>query len=189
MSPKLKKEELEGFEMAEEYDLPVFGKPGGHQSKAADSSANDGRLSLTSKDSELSASETLMSSHAMKMGLYTINLGTSFGQKLHTLHMLILPLIPVFILLGQNTSAFLGYIDDSSELSDVKTQIGNAVDLSNLVQRLQEERAAVALSSFLNRTEGVETMKDLQPYALNGLDIASYTLLRVCIMLYHSVLS
>ena len=65
--------------------------------------------------------------------------------------MLILPLIPVFILLGQNTSAFLGYIDDSSELSDVKTQIGNAVDLSILVQRLQEERAAVALSSFLNR--------------------------------------
>lgn len=119
-----------------------------------------------------------MSSHAMKMGLYTINLGTSFGQKLHTLHMLILPLIPVFILLGQNTSAFLGYIDDSSELSDVKTQIGNAVDLSILVQRLQEERAAVALSSFLNRTDGVETMADLQPYALNGLDIASYTLLR-----------
>lgn len=142
---------------------------------------------MTSKDSELSASETLMSSHAMKMGLYTINLGTSFGQKLHTLHMLILPLIPVFILLGQNTSAFLGYIDDSSELSDVKTQIGNAVDLSILVQRLQEERAAVALSSFLNRTDGVETMADLQPYALNGLDIASYTLLRVCIMLYRVV--
>ena len=181
MPPKLKKEELDGFEIDEEYDLPVFGKTGSHQIKVADESTKE-RLSLTSKDSELSASETLMSSHAMKMGLYTINLGTSFGQKLHTLHMLILPLIPVFILLAQNTSAFLGYVADAEELSDVKTQIGNAVDLSILVQRLQEERAAVALSSFLNRTEGVETMADLQPYALNGLDIASFTLLRVCIL-------
>ena len=38
------------------------------------------KTSLTSKDSEASASETLMSSHAMKMGLYTINLGTKLGN-------------------------------------------------------------------------------------------------------------
>ena len=65
------------------------------------------KTSLTSRDSEASASETLMSSHAMKMGLYTINLGTKLGQKLHTAHMLILPLIPVFILLAQNSGKYI----------------------------------------------------------------------------------
>ena len=43
-------------------------------------------------------SATLMSTHAMKMGLYTINLGSERGQRLHTCHLIILPLIPVFIL-------------------------------------------------------------------------------------------
>ena len=93
------------------------------------------RLSVASKDSDASASETLMSSHAMKMGLYTINLGTKVGQKLHTAHMLILPLIPVFILLAQNTAAFLQFVSDAEEILDVKEQVGNAVDLSILVQR------------------------------------------------------
>ena len=125
-----------------------------------------------------------MSSHAMKMGLYTINLGTNFGQKLHTLHMLVLPLIPVFILLAQNTTIFLQYVSDAEEILEVRNQIGNAVDLSILVQRLQEERAAVALSSFLNRTDGVNTMVDLQPYALNGLDITKYDLVNVSNCIY-----
>ena len=120
-----------------------------------------------------------MSSHAMKMGLYTINLGTSFGQKLHTLHMLVLPLIPVFILLAQNTTIFLQYVSDAEEILEVRNQIGNAVDLSILVQRLQEERAAVALTSFLGRTDGVNTMADLQIYALNGLDVTNYNLINV----------
>ena len=180
MPPKLRQDELEGFEAEDEYDLAVF-KPTSGRSGKVDTSKEDNKdkLSWTDSQSDLSASETLMSSHAMKMGLYTINLGTSFGQKLHTLHMLILPLIPVFILLAQNSVAFMDFIDDADELSDVKTQIGNAVDLSILVQRLQEERAAVALSSFLNRTDGLDTMADLQPYVLNGLEITDYTLLKV----------
>jgi len=33
--------------------------------------------------------------------------GTPMGQKLHTAHMLILPLIPVFILLAQNSTNFI----------------------------------------------------------------------------------
>ena len=49
------------------------------------------KTSLTSKDSEASASETLMSSHAMKMGLYTINLGTKLGNYEQRCH-LILPI-------------------------------------------------------------------------------------------------
>ena len=65
------------------------------------------------------------------------------GQKLHTAHMLILPLIPVFILLAQNSATFLQYVSDADEILQVKSQVGNAVDLSILVQKLQEERAAV----------------------------------------------
>ena len=42
----------------------------------------------------------------MKMGFYTINLGTQKGQKLHMLHLVILPLIPVFILLIQNGTVY-----------------------------------------------------------------------------------
>ena len=134
------------------------------------------RASLGSDDS---AAETLMSSHSMKMGLYTINLGTKFGQKLHTAHMLILPLIPVFILLVQNTAEFFQFVSDTEEISEVRGQIGNALDLSVLVQKLQEERAAVALAAFLNRTNAIDTMEDLQIYVLNDLDISRFTLLRV----------
>ena len=45
--------------------------------------------------------------------------------------------------------------------------------------RLQEERAAVALSAFLNRSNSMDSMNDLQPYALNGMDISRFTLLQV----------
>jgi hypothetical protein len=56
---------------------------------------------VISDNSMNSESATLMSSHAMKMVFYTINLGTAHGQKLHTCHLVLLPLIPVFILLSQ----------------------------------------------------------------------------------------
>ena len=80
--------------------------------------------SIASSDaSEGSASATLLSSHAMRMGLYTINLGTKVGQRLHTGHMLILPLIPVFILLAQNTSSFLRYVANANEILTVQRQV------------------------------------------------------------------
>ena len=101
------------------------------------------------------------------------------GQKLHTAHMLILPLIPVFILLAQNTVTFLQYVSDAEEILEVKNQVGNAVDLSILVQRLQEERAAVALSAFLNRSNSMNSNDDLKPFVLNKLDISRFTLLKV----------
>lgn len=165
---KLDKDDMDDFE---EEDAPLpFPK------KQSTSVALD-KTSLTSRDSEASASETLMSSHAMKMGLYTINLGTKLGQKLHTAHMLILPLIPVFILLAQNTATFMQFVNDSEEILEVKSQVGNAVDLSILVQRLQEERASVALSAFLNRSNNLANMDDLQPFVLNKMDISRFTLL------------
>ena len=93
--------------------------------------------------------------------------------------MLILPLIPVFILLAQNTVTFLQYVSDAEEILEVKDQVGNAVDLSILVQKLQEERAAVALSAFLNRSNAMNSNDDLKPYVLNKLDISRFTLLKV----------
>ncbi len=78
--------------------------------------------SYTSAASADSASATLMSSHAMKMGLYSINLGTKMGQKLHAAHMLILPLIPVFILLAQNAQNYITYTIEAGELLTVQQQ-------------------------------------------------------------------
>ena len=77
----------------------------------------------SSQMSEGSASATLLSSHAMRMGLYTINLGTKTGQRLHTAHMLFLPLIPVFILLGQNVASFLTYVSNAAEILNVQVQV------------------------------------------------------------------
>ena len=101
--------------------------------------------------------------------------------------MLILPLIPVFILLVQNTAEFFQFVSDTEEISEVRGQIGNALDLSVLVQKLQEERAAVALAAFLNRTNAIDTMEDLQIYVLNDLDISRFTLLRVSEIFSNSI--
>jgi hypothetical protein len=45
------------------------------------------------------------------------------GQKLHTAHMLILPLIPVFILLAQNSTNFVQYVSSAQELQAVQVQV------------------------------------------------------------------
>ena len=71
------------------------------------------------------------------------------------------------------------YVADAEEILEVKSQVGSAVDLSILVQKLQEERAAVALSAFLNRSNTMDSMQDLQPFVLNELDISRFTLLQV----------
>ena len=135
-------------------------------------------VSLGGSDSSASASATLMSSHAMKMGLYSINLGTRFGQRMHAAHMLILPLIPVFILLAQNGTNYAAYILEAEEITTVQKQVSNAVDLSNLIQRLQEERAAVALNIFLERDPS-DDLQGLQMMVTNQMDIRRFTLISV----------
>ena len=57
-------------------------------------------------------------------------------------------------------------------------QVSNAVDLSNLVQRLQEERASVALNIFLERSPS-DDLHDLQQLVKNDMDIRKYTLIQV----------
>ena len=109
------KQDLEDFEEDDTAPVPKKGKKG---------AKGDDVVSIaSSQDSEGSASATLLSSHAMRMGLYTINLGTKVGQRLHTGHMLVLPLIPVFILLGQNISTFTKYVRNAKEIETIQTQV------------------------------------------------------------------
>ena len=112
----MEKEDLEDFE---ENNLDVAKK-----NKKTKGQKDGDSISIESSNiSEGSASATLLSSHAMRMGLYTINLGTKTGQRLHTGHMLFLPLIPVFILLGQNVASYLTYSSNAQEILNVKIQV------------------------------------------------------------------
>ena len=63
-------------------------------------------------------------------------------------------------------------------------QVRNAAGLYVLVQRLQEERAAVALNIFMNRTSVENTVDDLQKYVTNGLNISKFSLRNVSIEIY-----
>ncbi len=51
------------------------------------------------------------------------------------------------------------------------------MDLSNLIQRLQDERIAVALNIFLGRKPN-DDLQDLQKYIQNDVDIVRFTLLQ-----------
>ena len=53
----------------------------------------------------------------------------------------------------------------------------NAVNLSSLVQKIQDERAAVALNIFLDRPTS-DDMQDLQIMVRKGMDLSRFTLLR-----------
>ena len=120
------------------------------------------KLSISSSTAtNTSQSATLMSTHAMKMGLYTINLGTSTGQRLHTCHLIILPLIPVFILLTQNSSTYITNKQSIRDLQDVTQQVSNAIDFARLTRKLQEERVAVALDYFISGRENLSDISQL----------------------------
>ena len=113
---KMDKDDLDDFE-DDKLDVAKKAKKGFKDRGEDEISIESSQLS------EGSASATLLSSHAMRMGLYTINLGTKTGQRLHTGHMLFLPLIPVFILLGQNVASFLTYVGNAREIINVQVQV------------------------------------------------------------------
>ena len=52
------------------------------------------------------------------------------------------------------------------------------MDLSNLIQKVQEERAAVALNIFLKRS-ATDDLQSLQQYVENGVNITRFSLLQV----------
>ena len=57
-------------------------------------------------------------------------------------------------------------------------QVSNAVDLSNLVQRIQDERAAIALNIFLDRPVS-DDLRDLQLMVSNNVSLRKFTLVKV----------
>ena len=60
-------------------------------------------------------------------------------------------------------------------------QVTQAVDLSLLVEKLQDERAAVALNIFLNRTSGENSVSDLQKYSRNDMNLTRFNLMTVMV--------
>ena len=123
------------------------------------------------KTSEMSDAATMMSNHTMRLGCYEINLGTEQGQKLHTIHLVFLPLVPIMILLIQNYTTFdsnkvrrTGLIKEYTELriffqatindlTDVFLQVQNSLDFAELTKKLQQERVSVALNFFIKGRE------------------------------------
>ena len=59
-------------------------------------------------------------------------------------------------------------------------QVRRSVELALLVERLQDERAAVALNIFLNRTSGQESVAELQKFSRNELNITRFDIITVC---------
>ncbi|XP_023333523.1 uncharacterized protein LOC111705255 isoform X2 [Eurytemora carolleeae] len=112
-----------------------------------------------------SESATLMSAHAMNLGFYKINLGTEHGQRLHTCHLVVLPLIPVFILLVQNCTNYAGIAFSLQALVDVKEQLNNALEFAKLTQQLQEERASVGLNYFLQNEQNISNLEQLMDFS------------------------
>ena len=76
-------------------------------------------------------------------------------------------LLPFWIHFTQTFSLFMSKVD-------------HVVRLSSLIQRLQEERAAVALNLFINRTSSLDTLNDLQGYVKTpGWDITRFSYRKV----------
>ena len=146
-------------------------KVGSHRDRSSIMSSELAIMAKTMKDndtkdnlSQSSASETLMSTHSVKMGFYKINLGTAVGQKLHTAHLVVLPLIPVLILLFQNYSSYAINQTSINDLSEVAEQVDNALDFAELTRKLQEERVSVALNLFMASKGKLDTVADLEKY-------------------------
>ena len=61
------------------------------------------------------------------------------------------------------------------------------MDLSNLVQRIQDERAAIALNIFLDRPVS-DDLRDLQLMVSNNVSLRKFTLVKVrkCVNFYFS---
>ena len=124
-------------------------------------------------------SKNVMSQHAVNLRFYTLNLGTDAGQLVYSLAMIILPMIPLLILIGQLVSSLVHYQAAEQDLVVLRQEVLDALDIAKLVQQLQvflkyfafyfifkifcqEERAAVALNKFLWNKDGfVESLANI----------------------------
>ena len=96
----------------------VTKKTSADESITSVSTLTSGTATTLSKESA-----SLITSHSMRLGIYSINLGTKIGQKLHAAHMLLLPLIPIIIILGQCASDLATYTSSSAKINEVQIQV------------------------------------------------------------------
>ena len=94
-----------------------------------------------------------MSKHAVNLRFYTLNLGTDAGQLVYSLAMIILPMIPLLILIGQLASSLVYYQAAEQDLVvyvvckfvniltiyhlRLRQEVLDALDIAKLVQQLQ----------------------------------------------------
>jgi len=72
-----------------------------------------------------------------------------------------------------------------SIITGLFSKVDHVVRLSTLIQDLQEERAAVALNMFINKTSSLDTLDDLQKYVkVDGIDINQFSLRSVRVLFY-----
>ena len=82
-------------------------------------------------------SKGVMSQHAVNLRFYTLNLGTDAGQLVYSLAMIILPMIPLLILIGQLVSSLVHYQAAEQDLVVLRQEVLDALDIAKLVQQLQ----------------------------------------------------
>ena len=83
-------------------------------------------MSVASSGSDSSysvESGNLIKEHSMRLGLYSINLATKVGQRLHTVHMLTLPMIPIIIILAQSIGDLWKSSTKISEIEKLQEQV------------------------------------------------------------------
>lgn len=81
-------------------------------------------VSSSGSDSSYSVeSGNLIKEHSMRLGLYSINLATKVGQRLHTVHMLTLPMIPIVIILAQSIGDLWESSTKISEIEQLQEQV------------------------------------------------------------------
>ena len=99
-------------------------------------------------------SKNVMSQHAVNLRFYTLNLGTDAGQLVYSLAMIILPMIPLLILIGQLVSSLVHYQAAEQDLVVLRQEVLDALDIAKLVQQLQVFLKYLHFISFFNFLPG-----------------------------------
>ena len=110
-------------QISDTYNLPTADK----LIKPTGAGENNGKTS----------SKNVMSQHAVNFRFYTLNLGTDAGQLVYSLAMIILPMIPLLILIGQLASSLVHYKAAEQDLVVLRQEVLDALDIAKLVQQLQ----------------------------------------------------
>ncbi|CAB4057328.1 Speract receptor,Guanylate cyclase 32E,Receptor-type guanylate cyclase gcy-28,Receptor-type guanylate cyclase gcy-1,Receptor-type guanylate cyclase gcy-4,Soluble guanylate cyclase gcy-35,Receptor-type guanylate cyclase gcy-20,Heat-stable enterotoxin receptor,Olfactory guanylyl cyclase GC-D,Atrial natriuretic peptide receptor 2,Atrial natriuretic peptide receptor 1,Receptor-type guanylate cyclase gcy-13,Retinal guanylyl cyclase 2,Receptor-type guanylate cyclase gcy-12,Receptor-type guanylate cyclase Gyc76C len=78
------------------------------------------------------------------------------SQRLHMIHMLLLPFLPIAALIIQNTTALFELMHYQKEVTWIGKQVDGVTLLEKFITNLQRERAEVAFYIFTNGTQTLE---------------------------------